>query len=256
MLFRKPEVSTGRLILEQQGLDVLRSQHEPFAIVSAVGPTRTGKSSLLGRAFLRGPSENIFEIGDGVTSYTGGVWITTEPIIVEGADGEKIRTYLIGESYPLARQLARAHALVGLTILAPLHATDTEGFSGVGSLTSRTYEANLFGLTYLMSSAVIFNSMFPVDTSTVGSMNAHCNHVIQMLQGLQSGGVWTRRRLPHLLWSVQSFNVYNLRNSRLTPDELLSSLRNSSATKAAAATAAVLGSNAPSSWLLEVLHGR
>ena len=148
MLFRKPEVSTGRLILVQEGLDVLRAQVEPFAIVSAVGPTRTGKSSVLGRAFLRGASENVFEIGDGVTSHTGGVWITTKPIIVQGSEGP-LRTFLI----------------------------DTEGFSGVGSLTSRTYEANLFGLTYLMSSAVIFNSMFPVDTSTVASMNGHCNHV-------------------------------------------------------------------------------
>ena len=38
-----------------------------------------------------------------------------------------------------------------------------EGFSGVGSLTSRTYEANMFGITYLLSSAVVYNSMFPVD---------------------------------------------------------------------------------------------
>ena len=44
---------------------------------------------------------------------------------------------------------------------------DTEGFSGVGSLTSRTYEANMFGITYLLSSAVVYNSMFPVDASTV-----------------------------------------------------------------------------------------
>ena len=35
-----------------------------------------------------------------------------------------------------------------------------EGFSGVGSLTSRTYEANMFGITYLLSSAVVYSSMF------------------------------------------------------------------------------------------------
>ena len=46
-LFRKPAVSTGQLELVEEGLNVLRAQTEPFAIVSAVGPTRTGKLSLI-----------------------------------------------------------------------------------------------------------------------------------------------------------------------------------------------------------------
>ena len=33
---------------------MLRSQKQPFAILSAVGRPRTGKSTILGRAFLRG----------------------------------------------------------------------------------------------------------------------------------------------------------------------------------------------------------
>lgn len=111
-LFRKPASSTGQLVLVKEGLDVLRAQVEPFSIISAVGPTRTGKSSILGRvfmrnpnrnrnpltclnvpshtgkssilgrAFMRGPAENLFEIGSGVTSFTGGVWITSEPLLL------------------------------------------------------------------------------------------------------------------------------------------------------------------------------
>ena len=84
-LFRKPASSIGRLVVDQQGLDVLRAQKQPFAIISAVGPTRTGKSSILGRAFLRGEDENLFEIGSGVTSFTGGVWITSEPVLLRGS---------------------------------------------------------------------------------------------------------------------------------------------------------------------------
>ena len=130
-LFRKPDVATGQLVAVQEGLDVLRAQRQPFSIISAVGPTRTGKSSILGRAFLRGPHENLFEIGGGVTSHTGGVWISSAPVTLHPkGGGPAVRAFLI----------------------------DTEGFSGVGGLTSRTYEANLFALTYLMSSAVIFNS--------------------------------------------------------------------------------------------------
>ena len=84
-LFRKPASSIGRLVVDQQGLAVLRAQKQPFAIISAVGPTRTGKSSILGRAFLRGEDENLFEIGSGVTSFTGGVWITSEPVLLRGS---------------------------------------------------------------------------------------------------------------------------------------------------------------------------
>ena len=67
-LFKKPEVATGQLVPVEEGLDVLRAQTEPFTIIAAVGPTRTGKSSILGRAFLRGANENVFETGGGVTS--------------------------------------------------------------------------------------------------------------------------------------------------------------------------------------------
>jgi hypothetical protein len=110
-LFRKPDVATGQLIPVKEGLDALRSQREPFAIISAVGPTRTGKSSILGRAFLRGQNENAFEIGSGVTSHTGGVWMTNRPVSLRPSNGGKpIRCFII----------------------------DTEGFSGVGGLTSRT----------------------------------------------------------------------------------------------------------------------
>ena len=70
LLFKKPADMTGQLELVQEGLDIIRAQTEPFAIVSVVGPTRTGKSSLLGRAFLQGENENVFEIGSGVHSYT------------------------------------------------------------------------------------------------------------------------------------------------------------------------------------------
>jgi|AntAceMinimDraft_1070359.scaffolds.fasta_scaffold06355_7 hypothetical protein len=40
---------------------------------------------------------------------------------------------------------------------------DTEGFHGVHERTSRTYENNLFALSYLLSSTLIYNSAYPVD---------------------------------------------------------------------------------------------
>jgi len=224
-LFRKPAVSTGQLELVEEGLNVLRAQTEPFAIVSAVGPTRTGKSSILGRAFFRGEHENIFEVGSGVTSHTGGVWIASQPVEVKVADGSTLRVLFI----------------------------DTEGFSGVGGITSKTYEANLFGLVYLLSSVVIFNTMFPVDASTVASLNAHASHALSMLQALTDSGQLVQKAKPRLVWSIQSFNIYNLHNSGMAATDLLAALRNAS--RASGAGIAVLGGEAASSstWLVERL---
>jgi len=226
-LFVKPEVSTGHLLVMEEGLAVLRAQREPFAIVSAVGPTRTGKSSVLGRAFFRGENENLFKSGSGVTSFTSGAWITNRPVEVKNADGEIIRVLFI----------------------------DTEGFSGVGGITSRTYEANLFGIIYLMSSAVIFNSMFPVDASTAANLNAHASYALQMAQALKDSKRAVLRRRPRLVWSVQGFNAYNLLNSGMEPEDLLSALRNSSRPAGNVHGSEVLGNAATSSsaWLVETL---
>lgn len=229
-LFHKPASSTGALVVAKAGLDVIRAQKEPFSIISAVGPTRTGKSSILGRAFLRGDRENLFEVGSGVTSFTGGVWITSEPLLLQGGPGqEALRVFLI----------------------------DTEGFSGVGGLTSRTYEANLFGVVYLLSSALIFNSMFPVDASTVSQLNRHCARSLQMLKALGDAHFPRQRKAPSLIWSVQSFNMHQLRNTGLGAADLLAQLQRSSEKRQSdPAVSALLGSTGSAShaaWLVDQL---
>ena len=122
-LFRKPANPTGQLELVEEGLRVLASHPGPFAIISAVGPTRTGKSSILGRSFLRGSSagENAFEIGRGVTSYTGGVWILTKPVTLHTPRGDM-------------------HAFI----------VDTEGFHGIGGRTSKTYARPTSSLSHAL----------------------------------------------------------------------------------------------------------
>ena len=221
LLFRKPDVPTGQLEPVEEGLDVLRAQTEPFAIVSAVGPTRTGKSTILGRAFMPSGSENVFEVGSGVVSHTGGVWITDRPVTLRSGDGRTIRVLFI----------------------------DTEGFGGVGGLTSRTYEANLFSVVYMLSSALIFNTMFPVDAHMVAQLNARSSRTLDMMRELSRNSIPTRRRVPPLFWTVQSFNLYNLRNSGMRVEDLMSNLRNSSHKKKSTdhgTRSALLGSAAAS----------
>ena len=102
----------------------------------------------------------------------------------------------------------------------PVYLIDTEGFSGIGGRTSKTYEANLFGLMSLMSSAVIFNTVFPVDASTVSMLNRFASHAVSVLKELNLHQTVVSRRPPTLLWTVQNFNQFNLANSKLTVEQL------------------------------------
>ena len=201
-LLRKPTDPTGRITIAEEGLAVLRAQREPFGIVAAVGPTRTGKSTILGRAYLRGKDENVFEIGGGVTSHTTGAHITSGPIAI-----------LPG----------------GL----PIFLIDTEGFSGIGGRTSRTYEANLFGIVSLMASVLIFNTAFPVDASTVHMLGRFASHALAVLTELNRHATAVSRRPPALVWVVQNFNLHNLANSHMTVDELHEALHASSTSSTA-----------------------
>ena len=218
-LLRKPTEPTGRITLAEEGLDVLRRFPGEFGILAAVGPTRTGKSTILGKAFLRGTgAENAFEIGSGVQSHTTGAHISSQPITLQTPRG------------PL-----------------PVFLVDTEGFSGIGGRTSRTYEANLFGLVSLMSSALIFNTVFPVDASTVNMLNRFSSHAIAVLKELNMHQTVVSRRPPSLIWVIQNFNRFNLANSHMSVEafhDALTASGEAASPEASAAAAKLLGAPA------------
>ena len=105
--------------------------------------------------------------------------------------------------------------------------------------------------------------MFPVDASAVAALNAHASHAAQMLQALKESGREVRRVRPRRLWSVQSFNMHNLRNSGIGADELLDALRETTTKSRGSGAAsapsvmhpAALGeiASGASTWLVERL---
>jgi len=174
----------------------LRALPKPFAVVSMVGPTRTGKSSVLGRAFLGRP--DMFEIGTGVHSHTAGIWITSKPIMMDIPGRGKMPTIMI----------------------------DTEGFHGVQQLTSQTYESNLFALTHLLSSTMVFNTMYPADAADISELKGYSSMAFAMQQSLLAQGMPVQKPHPSLFWVVQNFNFVNLLNSNFTAEGLFDSLVN------------------------------
>jgi len=98
----------------------------------------------------------MFEIGTGVHSHTSGIWITSKPVMLDIPGKGKMPTILI----------------------------DTEGFHGVQMLTSQTYESNLFALTHLLSSSMVFNTMYPADAADMNELKGYSSMCHAMQQTL------------------------------------------------------------------------
>lgn len=167
-----------------EGASILRDAPRPFCIVSIVGPTRTGKSALIGRCFATPAS---FEVGGDLFSKTSGVWISDRPRMMrvgEGADARTVAVYVL----------------------------DTEGFHGVLQRTTRSFEANMFAAVCLMSSVVIYNSRAPLDAKDVERLRTFATTTAMVVEELAAHGLGDVAQLqqPSLIWAVQNINFRHL----------------------------------------------
>ena len=62
----------------------------------------------------------------------------------------------------------------------------------------------------------------------VERMNQYGKRTLDVVAELNDYNVANKRLMPKLLWTVQSFNLFNLQNSKMTIDQLLSDLKNTS----------------------------
>lgn len=167
-----------------EGAEILRNAPRPFCIVSIVGPTRTGKSALIGRCFAEPAS---FEVGGDLFSKTSGVWISDKPSMIEVGEGEDTRTVAV-------------------------YVLDTEGFHGVLQRTTQSFEANMFAVVCLMSSVVIYNSRAPLDAKDVERLRTFATTTSIVRAELTARGLGEVEQLPKpsLVWAVQNINFRHL----------------------------------------------
>ncbi|KAI8817012.1 guanylate-binding protein [Fimicolochytrium jonesii] len=197
------------LSLTPKGETFLRSLPSDFAIISVVGPTRTGKSLLMNN-FVRahqtalssysndrpsfGNDNKPFVVSKGVTSATQGLWIWPEPIRLNGKD-----TYLV----------------------------DVEGLHGVESVQSSAYEVELFIAACMISSNVLYNTWYPVHAEDVRTLKrlAAFSRLFMMDAAAATETITDPipddLSPPNLHWTIQNFNKYSLQLQGWTPAEFL-----------------------------------
>ncbi|KAI8917212.1 hypothetical protein DFJ77DRAFT_459555 [Powellomyces hirtus] len=222
---RSGNVTSPRLQLTDQGAAFLQSLEAPFAIISAVGPTRTGKSFLLNQ-LANARIDNTydertspaapFSVGPGVVSHTHGLWIW--PQIVWGTDG--VPTYFV----------------------------DSEGLHGVEFVQSAAYEVELFVHATMLSSSVIYNTWAPMDAADVRTLKGLAAFarlfMMDVAAAVEESDVKKTKKTipptpredhppaaipehldpPSLHWAVQNFNQHALTYAHRTPAQFLDQL--------------------------------
>jgi len=159
----------GIIKINKSALEYIQGLNTKIAVLSVVGPYRTGKSFLLNRfaGFQKG-----FALGSSTNPCTRGMWLWGKPI----------------------RLSENLHLLL----------LDTEG---LGSYTrDENIDAKLFTLTALMSSTMVYNVMNAIDERAIEGLSFVANlskylsseHLMDQEENVAA-------YFPDLVWSVRDF---------------------------------------------------
>ena len=131
-----PDASHTRLVLQDEGIAWLRALRGPVALVSIIGPYRSGKSFLLNR-LLDVDCDAGFAVGHRRQTQTKGVWLWSAPLPRPSVGGARALDIDPGAEPP--------------TILL----LDTEGIEGAGA--TGVYDDRIFSFAALVSSVLVYN---------------------------------------------------------------------------------------------------
>lgn len=164
-----PEVSGTKLMVQQEGLDFVKSIPGKVAIVSAIGPYRTGKSYLLNQ-LMGVPCHRGFGVGNLRSAMTKGIWLWGKPERIV-RDGEEISVIFM----------------------------DTEGMQGTGR--TNVYDDRIFALASMLSSVLIYNLPETVKESDIQKLSFAVELSEEFFRRLKGGK--TEFAFPTLFWLIQ-----------------------------------------------------
>lgn len=162
---------------------MLRSVKGNISVLSFVGPYRTGKSSLAGRALLDNPKA--FQAGATINSCTKGLWLYAKPIPnLKGPKGEAISALVI----------------------------DSEGLNSFEE--DQNHDMKLLTMALLLSSKLFYNSQNAIDEHSLSQLDLVVNLTkrIQLKTNQVNGGEMTDVEgfasvFPAFVWLVRDFSL-------------------------------------------------
>ena len=165
----------GGYRVNPEALEVLSSIKKPLSVVSVVGKYRTGKSFLLNRILLDRRSG--FGVGPTIRACTKGIWMWSDPLPVETADGEDCALILL----------------------------DTEGLGALDE--DANHDTRIFLLALLLASNFIYNSVGSLDEAALSNLSLIVNLTkqLQVRSAGQQDADEMSQYFPSLLWVLRDF---------------------------------------------------
>ncbi|XP_078422601.1 guanylate-binding protein 1-like [Cetorhinus maximus] len=167
----------GKLVINEEALQLLSNINERVVVVSVVGFYRTGKSYLMNR--LAGKTDG-FSLGSTVQSHTKGIWMWCMP-------------------HPKKHN----HCLVLL---------DTEGLGDIEKGDQKN-DCWIFSLAVLLSSTFVYNSMGTIDQYAVEKLHFISN-LTELIKVKSNGGdddddeeLDLLKISPAFVWAVRDFTL-------------------------------------------------
>ena len=133
----------GKFIIQEKAKQILcLKSNENIGIISLVGKYRTGKSFLLNRVLLNMRNNSGFEVGPSVKPCTKGIWLWSEPLIIQNNHSPS----------PF-----------------PCFLIDTEGLEAYDEEVN--HDTKIFLISVLISSLFIYNSFGAIDETALNTLS-------------------------------------------------------------------------------------
>ena len=173
----------GKFIIPNETKKLLFNlKYSNIGIISLVGKYRTGKSFLLNRVLLNTIKENGFEVGPTFKPCTKGIWMWSDPIIINNSFSPKE---------------------------FPVFFIDTEGLGAYDEEVN--HDSKIFLIAILISSLFIFNSFGAIDEQAISNLSFVLNlsKIIKFKNNIRfdENEKIFENFCPSFLWLLRDFSL-------------------------------------------------
>ena len=190
--------STKKFIINKEAKKIISNpKNKKIGIISLVGKYRTGKSFLLNKVLINSIKEG-FQVGPTIKPCTKGIWLWSNPLIINKDKKEEFPVYLI----------------------------DTEGLGAYDE--EINHDSKIFLIALLISSLFIYNSIGTIDEAALSNLSFILNLSKSLkLKNEDNNDINEDKELakyfPILFWVLRDFTLKleDSKGNKINPNQYL-----------------------------------
>jgi hypothetical protein len=162
------ELKDGIFVVNEDGLNILRSIEGPLGVITVAGKYRTGKSFMLNYGILE---SDCFRVGNNINACTRGLHIANKTIRIKNEEGVEFDSIVL----------------------------DCEGFDSIEA--DDVHDSKIFIMAVLLSSMFIYNTQGTIDEHSMQTLSTTLN----ISNVLLSSCIKQNIDFPSFLWVIRDF---------------------------------------------------